>query len=114
VGGPVEISPAPLLTGNSFGPAGQLGYPGDGTSRIDFWGVQGEIGEPSSYIPAPPGYTATRPADLLRIVRVNGTYDIEIVRESGSEVLVDQVASDGTLTIPTSVAPVIRVVTTRK
>lgn len=90
-------------------------YTGDGTSSIAIWGVQFE--SPSvgvtSYIPAY-GSSTTRSADVLKILRDNGTYDVTIARQIGEQVLTDQVVSDGTFTIPTSTSPVIKVVTRRK
>ena len=56
----------------------------------------------------------TRSADVLKILRDNGTYDIAITRQDGVQLLTDQVISDGTFTIPTSTSHLMRIEKTRK
>jgi hypothetical protein len=60
------------------------------------------------------GATLIRSADVLKILRDNGTYDIEIIRQDGVEILVDQTISDGTYAVPSSASPLVKIVTRRK
>jgi hypothetical protein len=110
----MELGPAPLLTGNTFSGGAQIYYLGDGTSRINMWGFQAEIGAPSSYIRnTSTSGPAVRAADVLKLLRAKGTYDMEVTRRDGVQTLTGQVVTDGTLLVPNSLSPLLKVVTTR-
>jgi hypothetical protein len=104
-----------LYMADSGTATGAPSYAGDGSSAIVVWGVQldnADVGV-TSYIPTR-GATLTRSADELELLRANGTYDVEITRQDGVEVLADQVISAGTFAVPASASPIIKIVTTRK
>jgi hypothetical protein len=109
--GAVRVAPTPSGTGT----AADINYNAAGTEYVNATGLQFE--SPSvgvtSYIRTLGG-AVSRGADVLKILRANGTYDIAIHRQDGVELLADQVISDGTFTLPTSTSPVVKVTTTRK
>lgn len=101
-----------LYLADSSTAGGGPSYPGDGASAISVWGVQFDstgIGV-TSYIPARDGPYA-RNADILNILRADGTYEIEIVRQNGTELLSNQTITNGSFAVPTNISPVIKVVT---
>ncbi|MPZ34533.1 MAG: hypothetical protein GEV13_26700 [Rhodospirillales bacterium] len=109
--GAVRVAPTPSDTGT----AADISYNAAGTEYVYATGLQFE--SPSvgvtSYIRTL-GATVSRGADVLKILRANGTYDVAIHRQDGVELLANQAISDGTFTLPTSTSPVIKVTTTRK
>lgn len=109
--GAVQIAPTPNGTGTST----DITYDAAGTEYVYTTGPQFDsdgVGV-TSFISTRAGVTLTRDADVLKILRDNGTYDIAITRQDGVQLLSGQVISDGTFTVPTSLSPVVRIVTTR-
>lgn len=109
--GAVQVAPAP----SGSGTMADINYDADGTEEVVAFGLQFDadgVGV-TSFIPTRDA-AVTRAVDVLKILRDNGTYDVEITRQEGVETLVDQVLSAGTFTVPTNLSPVIKVVTTRK
>lgn len=107
----MRVAPAPMGTGT----ATDINYDAAGTENVYAIGLQcdnPDVGV-TSYIPTINAPVA-RDIDLLKILRDNGTYDIEIIRRDGVLLLADQVITDGTFTIAPNLSPLMKVVTTRK
>jgi len=79
---------------------------GDNATHYAFvWGGQNELGdEPTTYIPTA-GSTQAHGADVLTLDVPDGTYDVEVVRLSGSVSVAGATVSGG-YTVPTDSSPV--------
>jgi hypothetical protein len=84
-----------------------LAYHGDGARGLYAWGAQLEIGaNESTYIPTS-ATSVTRAVEELNLEVENGTYDIEVTRQSGVSTENNTVISGGSgYDVPTSLSPV--------
>jgi hypothetical protein len=109
--GAVNVAPAPVGTGTMS----DIDYTAAGTESVYALGLQFESPDlgVTSFIPTSAS-AVTRAAESLLILRDDGVYDIDIVRQDGTQTLTNQTIAGGSFAVPTSTSPVIRVVTRRK
>lgn len=109
--GAVQLAPTP----NGSGTISDINYDATGGEYVIVSGLQLDsdgVGV-TSYIPTFEA-AGTRSAEILHILRDDGVYDVEIVRQDGTQALPNLTVTGGSFTVPFSTSPLMRVVTKKR